>query len=191
MRDRCVYVLAAGSSKRFGRDKLLEEIDGMRMIDRVIHLAKAAGDPTLIVRPGFPDLNVRTLVNSNHEEGLASSVRLAVEDAKKRGCKTVVFFLGDMPFISEETVRLVLERAEKSKKLIVFPERAGKKGFPTVVKEGAFKFLEELKGDEGFRRVIKNHPEICESVEVEDEWCVFDVDTPADLKRAARSGRSG
>ena len=191
MRDRCVYILAAGSSKRFGRDKLLEKIEGMRIIDRVIRLAEIAGSPTLIVRPDFPDLGVRKLINPNHEKGISSSVKVAIEDAKERGCKMVVFFLGDMPLISEETVKLVLKKAEESNKLIVFPEYGEKKGFPTVVKEEAFEFLEELEGDEGFRRVIKNHPEICESVVVKDKWCVFDVDTPDDLKRAAHMGRSG
>jgi molybdenum cofactor cytidylyltransferase len=187
----CVYVLAAGKSERFGSEKLLARIDGKTLLERSIEIASWAGNPTVIVRPNFPaPKGVRLLINSYFEKGISTSVRLSVEDAVKRNCEEIVFFLADMPFVRKETVLKVLNEAKRTEKLLIYPVYKGKKGFPTVVKSDAFDFLNEIKGDEGFRRVINSHPDICLGVKVDDPWCVFDVDVPEDLKRAAMDGRS-
>ncbi len=186
---RCVYVLAAGKSERFGTDKLLKRVGDKTILEMSLDVAKTVGDVTLIVRPGFQTPGgFRILVNRKFEEGISSSVRLALEDAKRRRkCDEVVFFLGDMPLISPRTVDLVLKVAEKSHALVVFPVFKGKKGFPTVVKRGAFELLNELKGDEGFRKIIRRHPEICEGVEVDDGGCIFDVDTAEDFRTLVKA----
>ena len=102
-----------------------------------------------------------------------------------------MIFLADMPLLKKETVLRILAESKRSGKLIVFPVYDKKKGFPTLIKKEAFKFFDDLFGDEGFKKVIREHPEICKSVSVDDPGCIFDIDTPEDLKRAAKHfGRS-
>jgi molybdenum cofactor cytidylyltransferase len=187
----CVYVLAAGKSERFGSEKLLVKLNGKTMLERSTEIASWAGEPTLIAKPNFPvPEGVRSIENPDFEMGISTSVRLAVKDAVKRGCEEIVFFLADMPFIQRETVLKILSEAKSTEKPLIYPVYKGKKGFPTVVKSDAFSFLSEIEGDEGVKRVINNHPDMCLEVMVNDPWCAFDVDTPEDLKRAAAEGRS-
>ncbi len=187
----CTYVLAAGKSERFGKEKLLQKINGKTLLEISLNLASLFGDPTVVVKPSLevPE-GFRAVVNENYKEGISTSVKLALKDARNRNCDMLIF-LADMPLLKKETVLRILDVSERSDKWIIYPTYLGRKGFPTLIRRKAFNFLDDLSGDEGFKKVIREHPEICESVPVNDPGCVFDIDTPEDLKRAAKVfGRS-
>ncbi len=188
----CIYLLAAGKSERFGKEKLLQKINGKTLLETSLNLASSFEEPVVVVKPSLkiPE-GSRVVVNKNYEEGISTSVKLALKDAKSRKCDEILIFLADMPLLKRETVLEILDVSRRSDKWIIYPTYLGKKGFPTFIRREAFKFFEDLSGDEGFKKVIRDHPEICESVPVNDPGCVFDIDTPEDLKRAAKeSGRS-
>ncbi len=182
----CIYVLAAGKSERFGKEKLLQKISGKTILEIVLDFASSFGDPVVIVKPSLKiPKGFRFIVNKDYRKGISSSVKLALKDAGRRNCSEILIFLADMPLLKEETVLKILNTSRSSSRWIIYPLYYGKKGFPTLVKKEAFEFFDDLSGDEGFKKVIRKHPEICEGVPVNDPGCVFDIDTPEDLKRAA------
>src|SRR5262245_13088152 len=80
-------VLAAGSSRRMGRNKLLLELSGQPLVRRVVGRAAEAGlDPILVVvgheadRVGaaLGDVPHQAVVNPDHERGANSSLRLGL-----------------------------------------------------------------------------------------------------------------
>ncbi len=188
----CIYVLAAGKSERFGKEKLLQKISGKTILEIVLKLVSSFGDPVVIVKPSLEiPKDFRFIVNEDYRNGISSSVKLALKDARDRKCDEILIFLADMPLLKRETVLKVLNASKSSSRWIIYPLYGGKKGFPTLIKKEAFKFFYDLSGDEGFKKVIRKHSEVCEGISVNDPGCVFDIDTPEDLEKAAQHlGRS-
>ena len=81
-------ILAAGLSRRMGRDKLLLEYEGKTFLQRVIDLVSGlpvferivvtseAGIGSINVPPGF-----NVYINPQPEDGLSRSIRIGVEAA--------------------------------------------------------------------------------------------------------------
>ena len=178
----CCAVLASGESKRYGKDKLKERINGRTFLERVVEVAKGFGE-VFVISKEMVQLDVDVVLNKFYKEGISRSVSLALEEAQRRFCDYLLIFLGDMPFIKEECAKKVLEAADKTDKLILYPysERFGK-GFPTLIKKEAFHFKKALRGDKGFKQIIYTHPEIVEKVYIEETGCFKDIDRPDDLK---------
>jgi len=114
--DESVFgvVLAGGASRRFGRPKARAEIDGSSLAERSIAALRAAGLPVGLVTadedlartldvPSRPDL----------EPGLGplGGLWTALEWAAERR-ETAVFLLGcDMPLVTSDLVRLIVDRS--------------------------------------------------------------------------------
>src|SRR5512134_588822 len=80
-------VLAAGSSLRMGRNKLLLDLAGETVVRRTVRVALEAGlDPVTVVlgheadrvRAELLGLPCRTVVNPDHARGVATSLRVGV-----------------------------------------------------------------------------------------------------------------
>ena len=196
-------ILSAGCSERFKSPKILFEVEGRPMLQWVIDLLKRLplDGRILVVNPHWKSFskyfNTRgfeILINEDFREGMASSVRKAVEFSKKRGAKQVVIFLGDMPFLREETVYKILYF--ETDKPIIAPLYRGIKGFPTIVKSEVFDEVLKLKGDIGIRKLIRERPDLVQFVKVNDPSVIKDIDEPVDmkqgpLKRASPGGGGG
>ncbi len=158
------------------------------MLQRVLEIAKGFGDTAVVVKPGYEDelkgvdlSGVTVILNPHWRRGISTSVRLGLKHAKEGGYDSVVVFLGDMPFLREETVEEILRRSESSGASVLYPVYKGRKGFPTLIKREFFEKVESLSGDVGFRAIIESHPGSCEAGEVDDPGCVLDIDRPEDV----------
>lgn len=101
-------VLAAGSSSRLGRNKLLIELGGETVVRRAAREAIRAGLSPVIVVVGFEaaavaaelqDLPVETVVNERHAEGLQGSLASGIGRVPA-GCEAALVMLADMPLVS-------------------------------------------------------------------------------------------
>ncbi len=106
-------VLAAGSSTRMGRNKLLLRLDGESLVRRAARRALAAGlDPVVVVLGHEADLAaaelaglaVRTVVNPDHAGGIHTS-RVAGLAAVPPEAGAAVVLLADMPFVTAGDAR--------------------------------------------------------------------------------------
>ncbi|MDG2119058.1 MAG: NTP transferase domain-containing protein, partial [Gammaproteobacteria bacterium] len=92
--------------------------------------------------------------------------------------------LADMPFIRTETYKAIASRVTATN--IVIPKFNGIAGNPIAFGKDHFQVLNELKGDEGARKVLKNHQNLILEVETNDPGVLYDIDTPNDLLNAER-----
>jgi len=177
----CCTVLASGESKRYGKDKLSEKVNGRTILEAVVEVAKRFGDVFVISKKSVK-LEADVILNRFYKEGISRSVSLALEEAQRRCCDYLLIFLADMPFVRDECARKVLEAADKTDKLILYPysEKFGK-GFPTLIKKEAFHFKNNLHGDMGLKQIIYKYPEIVEKVYIDTPECFIDIDKPEDL----------
>lgn len=83
----CLIVLAAGLSTRFGRNKLLEWINGFSMIQRVVKSAIDSNADEVIVVLGYEadlikqnlkGLKCKFVYNENFKQGQSSSVKIGL-----------------------------------------------------------------------------------------------------------------
>jgi molybdenum cofactor cytidylyltransferase len=189
-------VLAAGRSRRAGTvDKLVADIDGEAMVRRVVRVALESGlEPVVAVTPGeasgahraLDGLVVRRVVNPRAQEGMGTSVACGIR-ALPRTAAAAVVLLGDMPWVSPETVRALVEASwDQGADRPCVPVRRGRRGNPVLWPRVFFPSLTELGGDEGARVLLQPEAGVCE-VAVTDPGIHRDVDTAADLE-ALQSG---
>lgn len=182
-------VLAAGLSRRMGRQKLLLNLQGKpvvrwaveRLLPHVEDLVVVTGLDDAPVREALGGLAVRYAVNPNPQAGQGSSIAVGVGGLKP-WTRAALIALGDQPRIPEAVVPRLLEAFARSGKAIVAPVYRGTQGTPVLFASEVFPELRALTGDTGARAVVQARPERIEGVPI-DAPMPADVDTPEDYAR--------
>lgn len=185
-------LLAAGSARRMGDDKLGMDLGGRPLVAHALKsLCDAAVDSILVaVAPGSPLgrhlVPYATVVEvAGHAEGMGRSLAEAAVLIPARW-DAVVVALGDMPFVQSETIDRLIGLA--SHQAIVRPRHVGQPGNPVLWGRSCFAALANLRGDEGGRSLLRDREPIF--VDCDDPGVLFDVDTPEALAEA-RAGLRG
>ena len=129
--------------------------------------------------PTARDAGCNTVVCRNANEGMGTSLAAGVRATSD--AKGWVIALADMPFIRPETIRIVTKALQEGA-AIVAPSFRGERGHPVGF---ALRFCEELsslRGDNGAREFLGQHPEWVKIFEVDDPGVVHDVDKLSDLE---------
>ena len=174
-----------------GRQKLLLPIGGKPILSWVLDSLRQGGVDEVVVvlgedaaaiRKAVKLDDVRVVVNRSPAKGLSGSLRLGL-GAVEGKAEAAMVALGDQPFLSPATVRLLVETYRKGAKIAV-PVYGGKRGNPVLFEKRFFREIMMVSGDVGAKSVVRDHgPEVSE-VEVKDSGVSFDVDTPPDYERA-------
>src|SRR5207249_512888 len=183
-------VTAAGSAERFGGKKLLTPIDGEPLLDHTIDALLDGGVAEVIVVVGkdgrtelerdvnaMLDPRVRAVENPDPGRGMFSSIQEGVAQAQG---DLILVMPGDMPYVSAETVRAVVETYER-RPAIVSPRYRGKRGHPVALPASLRDEIRAADPHLTLHDVIRRHGEMRTDVEVDDRGIVRDVDTAADL----------
>ena len=185
-------ILAAGFSRRMGRPKLLVPLRGRPILSRVMDVfEKSRLDEFLVVansshgeewdavkRPRF-----RLLVNLDSQEGMSSSLKLALAAVKGRAA---VIGMGDQPLLLPSSIDSVIAEYESTGGEIVVPVYKGQRGNPVLFDRSIFPEIMKISGDVGAKSVVLKNEDLVREVEVSDEGVLLDIDTPSDLKAAER-----
>jgi CTP:molybdopterin cytidylyltransferase MocA len=182
-------VLAAGRGERLGTVKPLVPVDGAPALERVVEALRHAGLEGIVVVLGHEadrieaqvDLRAcRVVRNPAYETGMGSSLAAGI-DAVTPGAQGVLVLHADMPFVTGDTIRAVVEQAEAGARAAA-PRFAGRRGFPVYLRSDRFaQVLEGLDGEVGARAYLAAHPEDLVLVDVDDPGAVRDIDRPEDL----------
>ena len=182
-------LLAAGSSRRFGSNKLLAPLaDGTPVVLRAAQVLSAAGCRVLVVvRPDDRAVadrlaSLRDLEASpcpTAERGVGNSLAWAVAHSADAAGWLVA--LGDMPFLREASVRAVL-RAARAGASIAAPVYNGRRGHPVFFSRHWRERLLALTGDRGGQVILHASPDALTPVPCDDPGVLRDIDAPADLR---------
>ena len=185
-------VLAAGSARRMGEQKLLLPLREKPVLQWVLEsvLASDVAEAVCVVRnleslP--PQISVRDdkmfwLINFAADRGQSTSViaGLWAIDPNSEGA---LFVVGDQPMIRAELINALIERFESTTALIVAPAYNGQTRNPVLFRREIFPELLELSGDRGGRLLIEKHKDRTEIVEWHDELSFLDLDVREDYER--------
>jgi molybdenum cofactor cytidylyltransferase len=182
-------VLAAGRSRRFGRSKLLEAVDGQPLVRRAASIARAVcGDRSILVT-GHDSTAVTAaaghaaqflIVNDRHEEGIGGSIALAARAVAHTADALLILF-ADQPLITVQHAEALTGAWSGAQDEIVATGFAGTVGPPVLFPRGAFDALGALSGDTGAKRILEDAAFSVRTVPFED--AAIDIDTPADLEK--------
>lgn len=171
-------VLAAGSSLRMGRDKLVTPFDGVPLARRVL-LALGELSPLVVATPAVAeavgDLPSIRLVVTRPTAGPAMTLALA-NDAIPAGVPIAVMAC-DLPFLDAARVRAFLVRVPADADL-AFPVVGGTPGHPVVWSAKARRRIADLRDEEAPSRLRRDPALRVVPLEDTDDGYVVDVDTP-------------
>jgi molybdenum cofactor cytidylyltransferase len=178
-------VLAAGSGSRFTGDahKLLAPIDGRPLVVHAVSAAVEAAIGDVIVVTGAVDLHdvlppeVTVVHHERWADGIASSLRVAVDMAGHAGADAVVVGLADQPYVGAEAWRQVAGAKERP---IVVASFDGERRPPVRLSAEVWPLL-PVSGDEGARALMRSRPELVGEVPCPGR--AIDIDTVEDLTR--------
>ena len=187
-------LLAAGLSRRMGRDKLLLKYNGKSLLQLAVDLltelpvyeriivGTQAGTVLLCstenTREPSPSVFPLVLINPNPKDGQSGSVRIGV------GAATGTHFLflnADQPKLTKEDLLPMLEAAGDNPDKIIFPVINGEPCSPTIFPERFRTNLLDLQGDNGGRVVRDAFPEHNQTVKPENPINFTDIDTWEDF----------
>ena len=186
-------VLAAGASRRMGRDKLSLDVGGEPLLRRVTGrvLAAKLGPVTVVLPPGdeerraaVADLGVVTISNPAPERGLTSSIRCGLAGLEKRNqVAAVVLTLADMPHVGTEMLRAVAAAWREDRPPLVLSDYGGIEAPPVLFGRKLFAELQELPDDDGgARRIVGRYRRRAATVFF-PAACGLDLDRPSDLQQ--------
>jgi len=180
-------LLAAGSAKRFGSDKLLHRLlHGVPIaVQAARHLRQEVSSVVAALRPGSDELSAllkaegcEVVVCQNADEGMGASLACAVRAAG--AADGYVVALADMPFVRPTSIAAVRD-ALSAGAPIVAPYFRTRRGHPVGISAKFRGELEALGADEGARQLLAAHGAQIVKVPVGDPGVIRDIDEPGDL----------
>ena len=206
-------LLAAGEGSRFGRPKALVELDGTTLAQRGVDLLRAGGaDPILVVTGAAPVQlsGTYSVHNPDWRTGMGSSLRaalhalsrelavpgdpaapardaaaMAVGPGDQPGVGAVVVALADQPLVGAQAVTRLIA-AYRAGATVAVAAYDGRPRNPVLLaREHWAGVIEMATGDQGARAFLRARSDLVTLIECADTGLPDDIDTPADLERAA------
>jgi molybdenum cofactor cytidylyltransferase len=180
-------ILAAGASTRFGSPKQLVRIGGSPVLHQMIsNAAFVAGRSVTVIigahareiAPALRQSAASVVVNREWPEGLASSIRVAVESAPPR-CDGLLLLLADQVAVTADDLKHLYVAWKRHPILVAAALYDGAPGLPAIFPRWTYPGLMELRGDRDPRQVIRRN--IDQLVRIPMANASINLDTPEDL----------
>lgn len=186
-----LILLAAGSSSRFGENKLLHKIDGKPMYQRVTEVLNALPEgmfsKKIMVAQHEPILMDSTLYdhytvvkNSDSSRGISSSIHVGMAYSEE-DVDAWCFMVCDQPYLTKETILELVRNWIKSGQPLACVSNQNVLGNPTIFSNIFLDELLELHGDKGGKAILEKHRQEVYCYHVENKKELADVDHPFDL----------
>jgi molybdenum cofactor cytidylyltransferase len=180
-------VLAAGASRRFGSPKQLVRFEGQLLVQRVIAAAtELTGSAVTVVlgahaaeiASNLPPGNASILVNRGWQEGIGSSIRLAISRLPG-ACDGALIMLADQPMVGSASLNRLAAAWRRQPRGIVASRYGTVTGVPAIFPRWCFNDLAMLRGDQGARVLISRYGD--HVVRLAHPEAAVDIDYPEDL----------
>lgn len=175
-----------------GLNKLKLTMEGQPLLRRTVQTLLSSRLAELVVVLGhqademqvlLQDLDIRTVFNADYHEGQMSSVHCGLATLSSP-CDGVMICLSDQPLLTAQDVNALIDAFSQDEVgSIVVPTYQGQRGNPIVL---AYAHREKLLSggrNLGCKRLIERNPGLVTKIEMDNDHCVFDLDTPDDYAR--------
>ena len=190
-------LLAAGTARRMGSNKLLLELAGETVLRRAARRALVGGLSPLLVVLGheaeraageLAGLSCQVVINPEYRQGINSSLKRGIA-AVPDGAGAAMVMLADMPLVTAEMIAGLVARYRAGTAPLVISDYAGVNAPPMLYDRSLFGEILAMTGEGCGRQVVKRHLQEAE-VLVWSPEALADIDVPADYARIA-GGEAG
>ena len=187
-----LILLAAGSARRFGSNKLLRPLNGKPLYAHGLAALLAAtkmrpaADVTVVSRT--PEIlaaaraaGAKAVESPVSEQGLSFTIKAALDALEPLAeGDYLLFAVADQPYLTAASVAALLEKAAPPTRgaTLCFGEKVGS---PTLFSASLAKDLRALEGDRGGRSVLRALGGECLRVQAESARELEDIDLPEQL----------
>lgn len=182
-------MLAGGTSARLGQPKQLLPYKGRSLLQHSVQAALQSNSGPVVLVTGAYAQQVRSQVqqervhivwNEHWQQGIASSIKCGLQSlvALVPGVQRAAFMVCDQPFVTASLIKQLLQTSIATGKPIVASAYSGTVGIPAVFTSSYFNLLLQLTGDEGAKKLMRQHPG--QLVIVPFSRGGIDIDTQAD-----------
>lgn len=190
-----VIILAAGAASRMGRPKQLLQVGHQSLIRQAVDTAIEINYRPVVVVLGAYAASVQKeirqtsalpVVNEQWQEGMGSSVRAGIQKLREVSpeAEAAIIMLCDQPLVTPALLQELLQAHKVSGKPIVASRYKDTLGVPALFHRSFFQQLQDLPGDVGARKLIRQHAD--QIAEVSFEYGAIDLDTPEDYEKFSR-----
>ncbi len=179
-------VMASGHSKRMGKNKLLMNYKNKPIIQHTLETINKCNLEEKILITQYKEveklgkeLKYKVIINKDSHKGQSESIKLGLINSKESD--GYMFFVGDQPLLSEETINKLIATFEEDKTYIIIPRCSGVNGSPVIYPSIYKEELLKLEGDKGGKQIIKTSSKV-KYVEVDKE-SLFDIDNETDYNK--------
>ena len=185
-------LLAAGESKRMGKQKLLLNLGKSNIINTTIENLLKSEIFELIIVLGHEaqkiecslseqDKRIKFATNKNYRGGMSTSIICGVLTASKES-EAFLIALGDQPLISPKIINRLMEKYQSSRAGIVTVMYQSLRGHPVIISKKYLQEILALNGDIGARDLLKQQLDDTTSINIESSEEFFDIDRIQDYE---------
>lgn len=183
-------VLAAGSSRRAGSNKLLAEVDGEPLFLKAVHAAvRSKANPVYVItgyqneeiEAALEDIDVNVLYNPSFRAGIKTSIMLGLNSLPS-SCKGALLLPGDMPNITDKFLDKIIKnfKPDGGPQLLVSSFK-GVKSNPVLWSRELFDKADIVPEDAGIRVIFPQYEDYTTKIETRDKSLLWDVTYPGDV----------
>lgn len=178
----CV-IMASGLGRRFGGNKLLHQLQGKTLIQRILEITEGIFEERVVVtrsdeiRKLCEENAIKVIFHSmpNRNDTISLGIRVM------KDMDACVFCPSDQPLLKRESMQKLRESFLQKGSGIHRLVYENQEGAPILFGKEYFAKLQELPTGCGGSFLVKQYPEKIERIQVKEPWELFDIDTPEDL----------
>jgi len=187
-------ILAAGASRRMGKNKMLLELEGETLVRRAAKRALGAGlSPVVVVigheaarlRAELKDLSLELVVNPDYTGPTSGSLHRGL-NTLGADVEAAVVMLADMVRVTADSLAMLVAAARGTSAPLVVSRYGGVTAPPLLFRRALFGELLAWTGEGCGKAVVQAHKHEAMYVD-RPEALLADVDTPEDFAAATKN----
>lgn len=182
-------VLAAGQSKRIGKNKLLADVGGEPLALKAIRAAIVSKASPVFVVTGYQaealeaeleNLDINIVYNPNYRTGIKTSIDIGLKSVPDF-CEGALLLPADMPNITPEFInKMIAKFKKKQEKQLVIAEKNGIKSNPVIWSKNLYDKADLVAENADVRPVFMEHSDYTTLVKAAENE-LLDVNFQSDL----------
>ena len=187
-------VLAAGLSKRTGKNKLLADKDGQPLALKAVQAAiYSKASPVFVVtgyqaeelQAALENLDINVVYNPNYRMGIKTSIEVGIKSVPEF-CKGVLLVPADMPNLTPAFLNKMIAKFKKSQeKQLIVAEKHGVKSNPVLWSKALYAVANLVAENADMRPVFVEHSDYTTLIKGTDSE-LLDVNFQSDLDAALK-----